>query len=80
MESKIFKPQMNVFKAFEASATEHPFRFAVVLTFVFGAAALLLIPRRAPIRARPGWIRRRSLPFASSDAPRLSAFAAQRDA
>lgn len=79
MEYKLFKPQMNVFKTFEVPAAEHPFRFAIILAFVFGSVALTLVPTRTPLRARPGWIRLRSLPFASSDPPHLASFAAQRD-
>ena len=79
-EYKLFKPQMNLFKAFEVPAAEHPFRFAVVLAVMLGLPVIASVPQRASERARPGWTRLRSLPFASSDPPPLPYFAALRDA
>ncbi|MFA5854613.1 MAG: hypothetical protein WC866_06090 [Patescibacteria group bacterium] len=80
MEHKLFKPRLNIFKAFEVPAAEHPLRFAVVLVVTLGFGIVATFSRHTPVRVRPGWIRLRSLPFACSDPPRLPYFAAQRDA
>jgi hypothetical protein len=80
VEQKLFKPRMNVFKAFEVPTAEHPLRFVALLAVVLGFGISASFFYRTPIRARPGWTRLRSLPFASSEPPRLACFAAQRDA
>lgn len=80
-EHKLFKTQADLTNV-AALPAEAVFRFLVALPVV-GALALLLSSRRAEARTRfRGTIRPRSgtLPFATSDPPRLPAFAALRDA
>ncbi len=80
VEHQLFKPRMNILKAFDSPPVDQALRslslLAIMIGFVVGMLALL----RPRIRIRPGWRRIRSLPFASTRAPRLSYLAAQRDA
>ena len=79
-EQKMFKAQADL-TTLKLLPAETVFRFDAVLPAVIGAGALLVIALAS--RARPpGSIRVRSgtLPFVTSDPPRLPAFAALRDA
>ncbi len=80
VEQKLFKPRMNVLKVFDAPMSGDPLRLLAVLAVVIGFGIVAAVSLRPRVRARPGWKRLRSLPFASSDPPRLPYFAAQRDA
>lgn len=71
---------MNVLKVFDAPMSGDPLRLLAVLAVVIGFGIVAAVSLRPRVRARPGWKRLRSLPFASSDPPRLPYFAAQRDA
>ena len=80
-DHKIFKPNVNVLKAFDALAlTDNLPRLIVVLIVVLCCAGILRTSTRRSARPRPGWVRLRSLPFGATDPPRLAYFAAQRDA
>jgi len=80
-EHKLFKAQADLSKL-DFLPAETAFRFLVSLPAIF--ATLLLVPRlAADLHARlRGSLRERSgtLPFVTSDPPRLPAFAALRDA
>jgi hypothetical protein len=80
-EQKMFKAQADLSR-FEFLPAEAVFRFLIALPTSFAGFALLVAARTAVRLRLRGRIRARSgtLPFATSDPPKLPAFAALRDA
>lgn len=80
-EHKMFKAQADLSK-FEFLPAEGVFRFLVAIPTVFAALSLTFLAARGALFKPPGRIRIRTgtLPFVTSDPPKLPAFSALRDA
>ncbi len=80
-QHKLFKPEVDLCRLMQTLPAQTPLRFLIVLVILAGFGALSITPREDFLwRFKRRWRRFASLPFATSDPPRLPYFAALRDA
>ncbi len=79
-QQKIFKPQADLCKLFDTLPAAETVRFLTVFLIILGAVVFAHSSDVSILRIKRRWRRFASLPFATSNPPRLPYFAAQRDA